>query len=162
MQCKNLYFVDFLLKNFQFSVFQGILELYLLLILGSYICGRMAPKTMGRCKKEERPEIDKRCHPLENSPSYRDWLWMQSDNTLQWDVGKNYRWDGAKGNQDPIIIGSKAMVTCMGFRSRFLIPALARPLLGHCHHRTLDSGYDCQTESPAINIKTSEYQTATE
>lgn len=38
-----------------------------MLIMGTYRCIlQMPPKTMQRCKKEERPEIDKRCYPIVN------------------------------------------------------------------------------------------------
>lgn len=168
MQCKSSYFLEFLLKNFQFSVFQEILQLHWLLIMGPYIWEVQQLLKQWEDERERRGlRCEKSCYPIDKSqttPPATDWLWMQSDNTLQWNVGKNYRWGGVIGNRDPIIIGSKGTVTDKGFRNGFLIQRLVRPLLGQCHHRhrTLGSGYGWQTGNPAINAKTSEYQTSIE
>ena len=48
---ENPIFLDFLLKNLQFSVFQEILELHWLLIMGTYIWDTIAPSNSGKMQE---------------------------------------------------------------------------------------------------------------
>ena len=47
----QVHILDFLLKNLQFSVFQEILQLHWLLIMGTYIWGTIAPSNNGKMQE---------------------------------------------------------------------------------------------------------------